>query len=671
MSYSGLHRPTILGRIGGFASSVVSFVIISGLTFFALQKVSAADSLWGLAGALAICLVIAVVLHESGHLVVGLAVGEPARKIRVGSGWTLFGFRVRGLVVQICANPLGGGAVYFSEVGAAPGRMRLASLAAGPAMNLLGAVYGLTLYELGITWLGAFAMANAMCLVASAIPATTTDGGQQHQSDGAQILNLLLKPAAVRAYFEGATMTTDGHSVLVRAVEDAQLSGESEVTDAHLLRALNQDPVVGPLFASVGLSERIEPAPTPETDALSTPSWPPATNKILELAFLKARDMGLSRPNPAAISLALLSVDCPSSRLMKDAGIDERSLRKLASVPVEDEETQRWEHVISADMPLERWGTAADSALAYAFRIAEADQSAAVGTQHLVAAIVGNPVCRGAQALARVGFVLSWSPERSDAETQRETEGPPLLSPQAALAIAGALWRTGPTYPTGTAELSLGIADQGAGMGAQILSSAGVTPESLEKALRFTQRESSEPAGCTPCARTMWDLRATARMGAGRWLEARSDFLESLRKATSELQRAMSLNNAAWTALMSGDPSLRAEALEQSRVALAFKPDQPSFIGTHAFALLENGSPPAAAAILEPTARTHPRPQDRALDICLLAICRARLQQPEEAVKDLAVAREADSTCPLLGCAQLEIDKAALTSQSRLAAFSS
>jgi Zn-dependent protease len=657
MSYSGLHKPSILGRIGGFASSVFSFLIIAGLTFYALQHARAVDSLWGLAGALAIGLVIAVVLHEAGHLVVGLAVGEPARKIRVGSGWTLVGFRVRGLVVQICANPLGGGAVYFSEVGAVPARMRLASLAAGPAMNLLGAVYGLTLYELGVSWLGAFAMANAICLVASAIPATSNVGGQQHPSDGAQILNLLLKRAAAGTYFEGATMTPDAHALLVRAIEDAQLSGESEVTDAHLLRALNQDPAVGPLFASVGLSERIEPARTPETDELSAPNWPPATQKILELAFRKARDLGVSRPNAAAFGLAVLSLDCPSGRLMKDAGISEDSLRKLASVPVEDEETRRWERVISPDLPLERWGTAADGALAYAFRVAEADHSAAIGTQHIVAALVGNSECRAAQALARVGFVLTWSPQQSDNETQPETQGPPLLSPQAALAIAGAFWRTGPNYPAGTAELCLGIADQAAGMGAQILSSAGVTVGSLEKALRFTQRESSEPAGCTPAARTMWDLRAGARMAAGRWLEAHSDFLESLRAAKTEHQRAMSLNNVAWTALMSGDPSLRAEALDQSRAALTLQPDQPSFVGTHAFALLENGSPAEAVALLEPTARTHPRPQDRALDICLLAISRARLDQTEAAVKDLAAAREADPKCALLSRAELEIEK--------------
>lgn len=658
MSYSGLRRPSILGRLGGFVSSVATFVGVSVLTFYALQHVTAADSLLGLAGTLAFWLVIAVVLHETGHLVVGLAVGEPVRRIRVGSGWTLLGFRVRELVVQICANPLGGGAVYFSEVGAAPGRMRLASLCAGPAMNLFGALYGVLLYRSGVSWLGAFAMANAICLVASVIPATTTEGGQQHQSDGAQILNLLVKPAPALANFDGATMTADGHAVLVRAVEDAQLSGESEVTDVHLLRALDQDSVVGPLFASVGLSERIEPAKTPETDELSTPVWPLATNKILELAISKARDLGISRPNAASICLALLAVDCPSSRLMKDVGISEESLRKLASVPAEDEVTQRWEQVISPDLPLERWGTAADAALAYAFRIAEADHSAAIGTEQIVAALVGNPECRAAQALARVGFVLNWSAEQSDAESQHKTEAASLFSPQAALAIAGALWRTGPNYPTGTGELCLGIVDQSAGLGAQILSSAGVTVGSLEKALRLTQRERSEPAGCTPAARTMWDLRASARMGAGRWLDARSDFLEALRMATTELQRAMSLNNAAWTALMSDDPSLHAEALEQSGAALAIKPDQPAFIGTRAFALLENGSAAEAAAILEPTARTHPRPQDRASDLCVLAMCRARLQQPEEAINYLAAAREADPECPLLPRAEVELGKA-------------
>jgi len=234
-------------------------------------------------------------------------------------------------------------------------------------------------------------------------------------------------------------------------------------------------------------------------------------------------------------------------------------------------------------------------------------------------------------------------------------EAAPVLSPQAVTAIAGALQRTGLSYPCGSIELCLGILDQGAGIGAQILASAGVTVAAIEKALRLVPRDQSDPAGCTTASWPMWQIRASARMGAGRWVEARDDFLVAARAVSTEQQRALCRNNAAWASLMSGDASLHAPALELSRAALAVQPDRPAFIGTYAFALLENGSPSEAAALLEPVAAKHPRPRDRASDLCLLAICQARLHQPEAATKNLQAAREADPKCALIERAEAEL----------------
>src|SRR5260370_807689 len=120
-------------------------------------------------------------------------------------------------------------------------------------------------------------------------------------------------------------------------------------------------------------------------------------------------------------------------------------------------------------------------------------------------------------------------------------------------------------------------------------------------------------------------------------------------------------NNAAWASLMSGEATLHAPALELSRAALAIQPDRPAFIGTYAFALLENGSPSEAAALLEPVAAKHTRPRDRASDLCLLAICQARLQQQDAAARNLQAAREADPKCTLLGRAEAEVARATPT----------
>jgi hypothetical protein len=77
--------------------------------------------------------------------------------------------------------------------------------------------------------------------------------------------------------------------------------------------------------------------------------------------------------------------------------------------------------------------------------------------------------------------------------------------------------------------------------------------------------------------------------------------------------------------------------------------------------LIENGSPAEAAALLEPITATHPRPRDRASDLCLLAMCHARLHKPEATASNLQAAREADPRCVLLERAQVDLDKAAAT----------
>ena len=141
-------------------------------------------------------------------------------------------------------------------------------------------------------------------------------------------------------------------------------------------------------------------------------------------------------------------------------------------------------------------------------------------------------------------------------------------------------------------------------------------------------------------------------------MEARDDFIAAERVVATDEQRALCRNNAAWCALMSGEPTLSAQALELARAAIAMQPDRPAFIGTYAFALLENGSPAEAATLLEPVAATHPRPRDRASDLSILAMCHTRLDKREAAAADLRAARDADPKCTLLERAQAEFDKA-------------
>jgi predicted Zn-dependent protease len=192
-------------------------------------------------------------------------------------------------------------------------------------------------------------------------------------------------------------------------------------------------------------------------------------------------------------------------------------------------------------------------------------------------------------------------------------------------------------------------------MGGLLFSRADVSCDALVASLRALPREQSDPVGFTPSMRRMWELRASARLGAGRYADSLADFRMLEKNASNDDTLAISRNNVAYTALMTGDPALRQEALGKARTAVEFKPDQRSFQGTYAFALLETGSPAEAAEILDKVAVDHPRPRDRALDLCLLAICRARLGDTEAARRHVVAAEAADSRCTLLARARAEI----------------
>jgi hypothetical protein len=649
--YSAKHRPSLGERAVNLIAPTITTLLTWWLVFSGLLAGPPNASLLLLAVGFLASLAVGVFVHEGGHLVIGLALGAAVRKIRIGSGRTFLTSRPRGIRVQICGNPLSGGAVYLSGLDHSSRDVQIVISAAGPGANLLAALYGLAMVHFGVDWLGVFALVNLLLGVTNLIPHKFTLDGHEQPNDGIRILQLVLGTANRGIYFEGAELASDAQAVQVRALEEARDAGSAEITDMHLLLALAGDRDVRALLAPLDLRALFQ-ASGPSTAEEIRPAWAPVTDRIEQAAARAARDLGLAKADAACICLGLMAVDCHAGRLLKESGVSEAALRALATSRSEPT-PERVDGSALADLPVERWGSAAERTVTLANKIATADRSTYVGTEHLLAALMAEPESRAARALARLGLILV----RDDgAALKREVPAAaPAFSSQAAAVLVAALGRTGPTYPTGTGELCLGIADQASGMGAMLLAGGGVRTANLERALRQVPRDPSDPVGCTPASRWRWELRARARLGAGRHLDARADFTVLERHAPSEAMRALDRNNIAWASLMSGGSALRAEALELSRAAIDFKPDQRSFKGTYAFALMENGSVAEAAALLEPIASTHPRPRDRALDLCLLAVCHARLHDPEAAAKDLQAAEAADPRCPLLDRARAEI----------------
>lgn len=652
MIYSAWHRQSIfesfLGLLPSIGILVVGFWVGINSWFIPLGVNLFEALLW-----VAASLVVGTVIHELAHLLVGLLGGRQIRKILIGEGRTVFTARLHGLRIQVCSNLLGGGAVMFSaNDDPAPGTM-LAAIAAGPGVNVVIGLWATAVMATSPPWVGTFALTNLVLGILNFVPSRVTTRDQNVVTDGMQMLRILQGRPLRGTFFEGEELAADARHAAILAIEEARDAGSGEVNEVHLLAALRRDPQLRGLLATAHLDDLFR-WPGPGDASEVRPERTPAFDAIEKRAFHVGRDLQISLPNAACLLLALMAEPCDAATRLKEAGISEEAVRQIARSQTE-QASEYGGGPVSPDVPLERWGSSADRALDMAFRIAAVERAEDTGTQHLVAALAADLDGRAGRALWQLGFALTRNEKLIPKKDPPAT--PPALSPQAQAAIAGALLRTGPTFPTGTGELCLGVCDQGRGMGGFLFVQADVTPDSLVAALRGLPREQSDPVGFTPSMRRMWELRASARLGAGRYADALADFRVLEKDSTTEERLAISRNNVAYTALLTGDPALRGEALEKSRLAVDFKPDQRSFQGTYAFALLENGSPSDAAAILEKVVVEHPRPRDRALDLCLLAVCRARLGQLDDAKRRIAEADQADSRCMLLARARDELER--------------
>ena len=650
MIYSATRRRNLLENLinlaGPTAVTIVTLWAVLATPLLAADDDFVHRAIWVLAS-----IVFCIVTHELGHLFVGLLVHRPVRKVLIGRGPTILWFRAGGVRVHVCADVTAGGAVYFSAIDDTSRNAHIAVTAAGPAVNLVTGIAALVLWSAGRPWLGMLAIASLFLAATNAYPSRFASGGRERHTDGMRILRLLRGERLTATFFEGEDLSLDGERVTIRALEEAMDSSSDQVTEAHLLAVLAREPELSAVLANAQINDLVR-FPSPPSSVDVRPTRTPTVGQIYKVTFQVGRDLGIARPNAACICLALMAVPSAVATRLNESGVSESLLRELARRSVEPPAEARPGTVL-ADLPLERWGSAADRVLELGFKIAMLDRSDDTGTQHIVAAMVADRDCRAAQALGSIGFVL----HRNDraAPPGEPPAQPRPLTQEAQSALAAALLRTGPSHPCGTGELCLGIADQSRSMAAALFASTDIDASSLQGAIVSVPREESGAAGFTPRMRQMWELRARARLGAERYADARADYLVLEQHAPSDRHRAITQNNLAWVALMAADPALHAEALERSRAAVAALPDLPSFQGTLAFALLENGSAAEAAEILEETVPKQPRPRDRALELCLLAMSRARLGEGAAAGQRLKEAEDLDPRCALLERARADL----------------
>jgi tetratricopeptide (TPR) repeat protein len=139
-----------------------------------------------------------------------------------------------------------------------------------------------------------------------------------------------------------------------------------------------------------------------------------------------------------------------------------------------------------------------------------------------------------------------------------------------------------------------------------------------------------------------------ARIQLTRWRELAGNSSE----VTATFQ-----NDIAWINLMSGKPDLRAEADDFSAKALQVIPWEPAFKGTRGSVLVELDRIDEGVHLLEQAFDENVAKQNKALNVCYLALAMSRKGDYAEAARYLARARRLDPKCTRLGRAESEIEE--------------
>ena len=309
------------------------------------------------------------------------------------------------------------------------------------------------------------------------------------------------------------------------------------------------------------------------------------------------------------------------------------------------------------DLALERWTASADKAVSVALHIAEAQGAAQLGTEHLLAGVLADNESAAARTLSDMGF-------SGEQLLPRLAKGgattPPTWSIEAFTVLMFAMGAADPALGAGTGELCSGVLAATKGRGYAVLKEADITPEGFREELE-AHRQPEILVGCTRAMYFAWVIRATARLQAKRYADARADYLVMTPAAPDQQHRAVALNDAAWAALMVGDPAWRADALERAQQAFAIEPDPPFIRGTLAYALLENGKPAEALAALDSFDDTKTSTRGQALRLCVRAIAEARLGRAEASARHSRDAETLDPACELLVRTRAELAAAPRT----------
>jgi hypothetical protein len=163
---------------------------------------------------------VSIYVHEFGHVVLGKLAGIPIRRVRIGTGRTLFWFRLIGTRVDVTDNMRGGFTIPYGYNG---GRLRsrfLLFTLGGVLFQAVASVAALVVRGLGavgaphfvyLDFAGVFFIVNALGVVLSVVPYNISVNGAKTANDGMRILRTLFaKEKGLDELLAGA-ITNDGY----------------------------------------------------------------------------------------------------------------------------------------------------------------------------------------------------------------------------------------------------------------------------------------------------------------------------------------------------------------------------------------------------------------------------------------------------------------------------
>jgi ATP-dependent Clp protease ATP-binding subunit ClpC len=453
--------------------------------------------------------------------------------------------------------------------------------------------------------------------------------------------------------------TEPAKQVLVLAQDESERLQQNYIGTEHLLMGLVRQPdgLAAVILAGFGLetsraramfSRQGAPAGrTAETQPVPTVR----TKKAIENAFDEAQRAGKRYVGTEHLLLGIVRDGKGiAAEVLSLSGVTLEGLRRQAGDLLAQGITDSSRSPRLADLELEKLSLTSELALIVSAREAVVSGAESFRGEHLLLGILAQKGSRGARVLADLAITEEAIRALLSPARTAEADGYARMSPGLQIVLRQTFLSHQQDVSIDTAALAHAAFEVGA-LGGAIFETRGITEQKLNEAMT-----SSGPAllpedpivRFSTVLQPLWRERALGRFWAGRYSDARADFLILLANATTPPERAIWANSVAWMHLVIGDNKMFEESLALAEQAVASSPNSKAFRSTLAFALIENGRSREGVEILKTDGTDHADAETAAELTATLALGTWRMGDHAQAAALLKRAIQLDPKCMVL-----------------------